>query len=126
MDAVNPAMSAIGETAWNFGDTGSHWLPHIWGTEGVAYRTDKFLPEGDAPSYGDIWADANAGKTMGRPHSMMLGAGLFMEASGEMEPGSVWAAYENEETMRKVWSQISDWCIARKGNIKLLWNDADT
>jgi spermidine/putrescine transport system substrate-binding protein len=126
MDAGNPAMSKIGETAWNFGDAGSHWLPHIWGTEGIAYRTDKFLPEGDAPSYGDVWAEANAGKTMGRPHSMMLGAGLFMEASGEMEPGSVWAAYEDEETMRKVWSQISDWCIERKGRIKLLWNDADT
>ena len=49
-----------------------------------------------------------------------------MEASGEMEPGSVWAAYENEETMRKVWGQITDWCVARKDRIKLIWNDADT
>ncbi len=51
---------------WNFGGKGTHWLPHIWGTEGIAWRTDKWQPEGEFPSYGDIWDDANAGKTMGR------------------------------------------------------------
>ncbi len=126
VDAVNPAMAKIGTDAWNFEGGGAHWLPHIWGTEGIAYRTDKWLPSGDAPSYGDVWSEENAGKTMGRPHSMMLGAGLYMEASGQMDAGSVWSAYENEENMRKVWGQITDWCIERKGRIKLLWNDADT
>ena len=125
-DAVNPAMLKVGETAWNFGGKGSHWLPHMWGTEGIAYRADKWLPEGDAPSYGDVWSEENAGKTMGRAHSMMLGAGLYMERIGEMEAGSVWAAYEDEATMRKVWGQITDWCVARKDRIKLIWNDADT
>ena len=126
IERVNPAMAKIGTTAWNFGGKGVHWLPHIWGTEGIAYRTDLWLPKGLLPSYGDVWSEENAGKTMGRPHSMMLGAGLYMEASGQMEPGSVWAAYENEETMRKVWGQITDWTIARKDRIKLFWNDADT
>ena len=90
------------------------------------WRTDLWLPDGDAPSYGDVWSEENAGKTMGRAHSMMLGAGLYMERAGEMEPGSVWAAYGDEDTMRKVWGQIADWCIARKDRIKLIWNDADT
>ena len=125
-DKVNPAMLKIGTGAWNFGDAGAHWLPHIWGTEGIGWRTDLWLPGDEGPSYGDVWSEANAGKTMGRPHSMMLGAGLYMERIGEMDAGSVWAAYENEETMRKVWGQITDWCIARKDRIKLLWNDADT
>ncbi|KUJ80552.1 spermidine/putrescine ABC transporter substrate-binding protein [Ruegeria marisrubri] len=126
VDRVNPAMVKIGTDAWNFGRNGTHWLPHIWGTEGIAYRTDLWLPAGDAPSYGDVWSEENAGKTMGRAHSMMLAAGLYMEASGEMEPGSIWAAYDDEETMRKVWGQVADWCIARKDRIKLIWNDADT
>jgi spermidine/putrescine transport system substrate-binding protein len=126
IDAVNPAMASIGTNAWNFGGKGSHWLPHIWGTEGIAYRTDLWLPAGDAPSYGDVWSEENAGKTMGRAHSMMLGAGLFMERSGEMEAGSIWSAYNDEETMRKVWGQVTDWCVARKDRIKLIWNDADT
>ena len=126
IDKVNPAMAKIGVDAWNFGDKGAHWLPHIWGTEGIAWRIDKWLPAEEGPSYGDVWSEANAGKTMGRAHSMMLGAGLYMERVGEMEAGSVWAAYNDEETMRKVWGQITDWCIARKDRIKLIWNDADT
>ncbi|MFV2034411.1 MAG: extracellular solute-binding protein, partial [Halocynthiibacter sp.] len=126
LDLVNPAMSRIRTEAWNFGGNGTHWLPHIWGTEGIAWRVDKWAPEGDAPSYGDVWSFANAGKTMGRPHSMMLGAGLYMEASGAMEPGSIWAAYESEDKMREVWGQLTEWTIDRKNRIKLLWNDADT
>ena len=37
IDAVNPAMAKIGTDAWNFDSKGSHWLPHIWGTEGIGY-----------------------------------------------------------------------------------------
>ena len=123
---VNPAMTNIGTKDWDFNGKGSHWLPHIWGTEGVAWRTDKWTPAGAAPSYGDIWSDANAGKTMGRPHSMMLCAGLYMETIGELNPGDMWKAYESEATMRPIWEKVTAWCIARKKNIKLLWNDADT
>ncbi len=126
VDKVNPAMAKIGPTGWDFGGKGSHWLPHIWGTEGIGWRTDLWTPADGAPSYGDVWAEENAGKTMGRPHSMMLGAGLYMETIGELEPGSMWKAYESEEAMRPIWEKVTAWCIARKGNVKILWNDADT
>ncbi len=128
IDAVNPAMSAIGPDAWDFGGNGSTWIPHIWGTEGMAWRTDLFIPASDdgVPSYGEIWAEENAGKTMIRAHSGMLCAGLYMETIGELAPGDVWAAYGSEEKMREVWGKITDWTIARKSNLKLIWNDADT
>ncbi len=126
IDKVNPAMSAIGTKDWSFNGKGVHWLPHIWGTEGIAWRTDLYSPEGGVPSYGAIWDEANAGKTMLRPHSGMLCAGLYMETIGELEPGAMWGAYESEEAMRPVWQKVADWCIARKKNVKLLWNDADT
>ena len=60
---VNPAMLRVGDEEWNFGEKGSHWLPHIWGTEGVAWRTDLWTPPraGEVPSYGDVWqADVKA------------------------------------------------------------------
>lgn len=125
LDNVNPAMARIGVDAWNFDDKGAHWLPYIWGTEGIGWRTDKWTPDETGPSYGDVWSDALAGKTMGRAHSMMLGAGLYLERIEEMETGSVWAAYDNGDTMQKVWGQITEWCIARKDRIKLIWNDAE-
>jgi spermidine/putrescine transport system substrate-binding protein len=126
LDRVNEAMARIGERDWNFGGQGSHWLPHIWGTEGIGWRTDLWNPEGQFPSYGDVWAEENAGKTMGRAHSMMLGAGLYMETVGDLEPGSIWAAYQSEDVMRPVWEKVAAWCIERKPRIKLLWDDADT
>ncbi len=126
IDKVNPAMAAIGTKDWSFDGKGVHWVPHIWGTEGVAWRTDKYVPEGGVPSYGAIWDEANAGKTMIRPHSGMLCAGLYMETIGALDKGAMWKAYESEATMRPIWQKVTDWCVARKKNIKLLWNDADS
>ncbi len=123
---ANPAMLKVGDTEWNFAGKGSHWLPHIWGTEAIGWRTDLFSPAGGVPSYGNIWDKDNAGKTMIRPHSGMLGAGLYMETIGELEPGDVWKAYGSEAAMRPIWQKITDFCIARKSQIKLFWNDADS
>ena len=55
----------------------------------MAWRIDKFVPADGVPSYGDVWDPANAGKTMMRAHSGMLGAGLYLERIGKMKPGSV-------------------------------------
>jgi len=126
VDRLNPAMLKAGEI-WNLDGKGQHWLPHVWGTEGISWRTDKWQPKGEFPSYGDIWDDANAGKTMGRSHSLILGAGLWMEGEGKLEPGSMLkASYESEEKMRPIWEKVTQFCIDKKKNIKLLWNDADT
>ncbi|MEM7254470.1 MAG: extracellular solute-binding protein [Pseudomonadota bacterium] len=123
---VNPAMLKIGETEWNYAGKGVHWLPHIWGTEAVGWRTDLYTPPGGVPSYGNIWDPAVKGKTMIRPHSGMLGAGLYMETIGKLNPGDVWRAYESEDKMRPVWEKITAYCIENKSQIKLFWNDADT
>jgi len=126
VDRLNPAMLKAGEI-WNLDGKGQHWLPHVWGTEGISWRTDKWQPKGEFPSYGDIWDDANAGKTMGRSHSLILGAGLWMEGEGKLEPGSMLkASYESEEKMRPIWEKVTQFCIDKKKNIKVLWNDADT
>ncbi|MYI89678.1 MAG: extracellular solute-binding protein, partial [Gammaproteobacteria bacterium] len=126
IDNANPAMLSVGGREWNFGDAGSHWLPHIWGTEAVSWRTDLYTPPGGEPSYGNIWDGSAEGNTMIRPHSGMLGAGLYMETIGELEPGDVWRAYLDEGVMRPIWEKITQFCIANKSQIKLFWNDADT
>jgi len=123
---VNPAMVRVGDEEWNFNGKGSHWLPHIWGTEAVAWRTDLYSPPGGIPSYGNIWDPANKGKTMMRPHSGMLGAGLYLETTGALEPGAMKKAYNDEATMRKTWAKVTDYCIKNKSQVKLFWNDADS
>lgn len=123
---INPAMLKVGDTEWNFDGKGSHWLPFVWGTEAIGWRTDLYSPPGGIPSYGNIWDKANEGKAMIRPHSGMLGAGLYMETIGELAPGDVWKAYTSEDEMRRVWGKITKFCIARKSQIKLFWNDTES
>ena len=123
---VNPAMVKVGDEEWNFAGKGSHWLPHIWGTEAVAWRTDLYSPPGGIPSYGNIWDPANKGKTMMRPHSGMLGAGLYLETTGALDKGAMKKAYNDEATMRKTWQAVTDYCIKNKSQVKLFWNDADS
>jgi spermidine/putrescine transport system substrate-binding protein len=123
---VNPAMLRVGDEEWNFDGKGSHWLPHIWGTEAVAWRTDLYEPPGGMPSYGNIWDAEVKGKTMMRPHSGMLGAGLYLETTGELEPGAMKRAYDDEQTMRATWEKVTQFCIDNKAQVKLFWNDADS
>ena len=72
---ANPAMLSIGTGEWNFGDAGSHWLPHIWGTEAISWRTDLYSPAGGEPSYGNIWDGSAEGNTMIRPPFRNAGRG---------------------------------------------------
>ncbi|RUM34820.1 MAG: spermidine/putrescine ABC transporter substrate-binding protein [Desulfobulbus sp.] len=120
---ANDFMLKLGESEWNFGGKGPHWVPQIWGTEGIGWRTDKWAPEG-LPSFGDVWSDKNKGQGLIRPHSGMMGAGLYMETIGELAPGSMWKAYNSKDDMKQVWDKVTKWCIARKGNIKQFFYDA--
>lgn len=126
LDNVNPAMLKVGDEEWNFGGSGSHWLPSVWGTEAIAWRIDLYAPPGGVPSYGNVWQSDVEGKAMIRPHSGMLGAGLYLETTGALEPGDMKRAYEDEQTMRRTWNVVTDFCIANKKQIKLFWNDADS
>jgi spermidine/putrescine transport system substrate-binding protein len=121
---VNPGMVAVGDRDWNFGGKGSHWVPQLWGTESISWRTDKWTPDG-LPSFGDIW-EPNPGISgafmMGRTYSMMTGCGIWMHHQGKMD---FWSSYKNEETMRKNWQTITDFCISKKANLVKFWSGAD-
>jgi spermidine/putrescine transport system substrate-binding protein len=122
--AVNPGMLAVGERDWNFGGNGSHWVPQLWGTESISWRTDKWTPDG-LPSFGDLW-EPNPGIDgafmMGRTYSMMTGCGIWMHHQGKMD---FWSSYNDEDTMRKNWETITDFCISKKGNLVKFWSGAD-
>ena len=124
---IHDQLLAIGDAEWNFDNNGSHWLPHIWGSEGIAWRTDKWTPprDGEIPSFGDLWQPDMTGKVMIRPHSGMLGVGLFLETTGALPSGAMREAYADEAKMRKTWAVVTDFCVKNKGQVKLFWNDAD-
>lgn len=113
-----------GKRDWNFDGNGPHWLPHIWGTEAIAWRTDMWQPAADRPSYGDLWSTDIQGLVMMQPHSGMLGVGLYLEAQGKLPKSAMSAAYRDEASMRKTWQQVTAFCVDNKAQIKLFWNDA--
>src|SRR3546814_1818382 len=82
---VVPSLLKASTGAWTW-DDGNHHLPYHWGTEALAWRTDKWESSYADLSYGDLWTPEMKGKVMGRPHSMMAGIGLYLDASGQIEP----------------------------------------
>src|SRR3546814_11161211 len=80
---VVPSLLKASTGAWTW-DDGNHHLPYHWGTEALAWRTDKWERSYADLSYGDLWTPEMQGKVMGRPHSMMAGIGLYMDAPGQI------------------------------------------
>ncbi len=131
---LNPNMLSVGDSDWNFGENGPHWIPHIWGTEGIAWRHDLWEPDAaqikDAtgttrpqPSYGDLWRPDLQGQVMMRPFSGMVGTGLYLEQTGELSPGDMAYSYNDEKIMRPIWDKLTTYCIRNKQQFKRFWTD---
>ncbi len=109
----NPGMVEVGFRDWNFKNMGSHFLPHLWGTESIAWRTDKWMPNG-LPSFGDLWESdppINGRYMMGRTYSMMTGCGVWMHHQGKID---FWSSYINEDIAINNWEIITRYCINKK------------
>ncbi len=59
---------------------------------------------------------------MGRTYSMRTGCGIWMHHQGKMD---FWSSYKDEDTMRKNWQVLTDYCISKKGNLVKFWSGAD-
>ena len=106
-------------------DGENHHLPFLWGSEALAWRTDKWSRDYKDLSYGDLYIPQMKGKIMGRPHSMMLAIGLYLDRIGELPSNRMLDAYKDEDTMRGIWDLITRFAIAHKPWLKQFWNDAE-
>lgn len=109
--------------AWTWGG-GQHHIPHIWGTEAMAWRTDLYDSEYGKLSLGDLWIPEMEGKVQCRPHSTMAGIGRYLAEIGKLPPFT--EAYKDEESMRGIWEVITDFAVEHKPWIKAFWNDHET
>lgn len=109
---------------WTWEGNNFH-LPYFWGTEALAWHTSGWEQTYEKLSYGDLWLPDLKGRVMGRPHSMMLGIGLYLDRIGKLPSNRMLDAYKDEETMRRIWSDVTEFAINNKPSIKLFWNDAE-
>ncbi len=101
-------------------------LPFFWGTEALSWETSKWERSYEQLSYGNLWDEEMRGQVMGRPHSLMLGIGLYLDRIGKLPSNRMLDAYKDETAMRRIWSEITTFAIENKNRIKLFWNDVDT
>jgi spermidine/putrescine transport system substrate-binding protein len=124
-DAITPVMLETSRARWTW-DGGVHHLPYLWGSEALAWRTDKWARSHEDLSYGDLWQPELKGFVMGRPYSMMVGIGLYLDHIGKVPTNRLLDSYKDEETMRRIWTEITAIAVERKPWIKLFWNNAES
>jgi spermidine/putrescine transport system substrate-binding protein len=99
-------------------------LPYDWGTEAIAWNTDLLSPQYGELSYGTLWQPEFVGKVTCRPHSVFIGAGLYLDAIGKLPSDRMYDTYRSENKMRAIYDEILNFLITNKKNIKMFWNNA--
>jgi spermidine/putrescine transport system substrate-binding protein len=99
-------------------------LPYDWGTEAIAWNTDKLSFKYGELSYGTMWEPQFVQKVTCRPHSVFIGAGLYLDYIGKVPSNRMFDTYETEEKFRKVYDEIFKFLVEKKKNIKMFWNNA--
>jgi spermidine/putrescine transport system substrate-binding protein len=121
---VIPSMMEASTSVWTW-DGKLYHLPHCWGTEGMAWRTDEWKGSATDLSFGDLWGDDVKGKILGRPHSLITGIGLWMDASGKLPSNRMLDTFKDEDTMRKIWAELTQFAVDHRPWVKQFWSSAD-
>lgn len=121
---IVPGLLAASTTNWTW-DGKLYHVPHVWGTEAIAYRNDLTKISADDLSFGTLWNDEYKGKVQGRPHSLLLGIGLWMDGTGKLPSNRMLDAFKDEASMKKLYDVILAFAIAHKPWIKQFWDSGD-
>jgi len=119
-----PSMLEGSTSIWTW-DGGLYHLPHCWGSEAISWRTDLWKGDPATLSFGSLWEDGVKGHVQGRPHSLLLGIGLWMDGTGKLPTNRMLDAFKDEENFKKIYDQILPVAIEHKAWIKQFWDSAD-
>ena len=102
-------------------------LPYDWGTEALAWNTEKTSLEYGVASFGDLWKPEYKGLMLCRQRSIMLTTGLWMERDGKLPEGTMRKAYDEEAAFDQGYGTAAEYAIANKAQIVNWWKGtADT
>lgn len=98
-------------------------LPFDWGTEGITLNRGK-LDIADADlSFGDLFRPEAKGAAAFRQKSVIMGVGLYLDATGEVPSNRMLDVYKSEEDARRVWGGVTKWMLEHKENFGAFWNN---
>lgn len=121
---VIPSFLESAASLWTWED-GLYYVPHVWGTEALSYRTDLYPGDVTKLSYGSLWDEAVKGHTQGRGHSFLLGIGLWWDGNGKQPSNRMQDGYKDEASFKKLWDPILAFAIENKAFVKQFWDSAD-
>jgi len=116
-----PSLLAAANELWQWSG-GLYHLPHCWGSEAIAWRTDRSTQQYGTLSFGSLWDEQYKGSVQGRPHSLLLGIGLWMDASGQLSSNRMLDAYKDEDSFKAIYDRIIAFAVARRSSIKQFWD----
>jgi spermidine/putrescine transport system substrate-binding protein len=119
-----PSMLEGSTSIWTWED-GLYHVPHCWGSEAISWRTDMTTLEYKSLSYGTMWNEEYRGKVQGRPHSLLLGIGLWLDATGKLPTNRMADAFTTPERFKEIYDQLLPIAIEHKPWIKQFWDSAD-
>jgi spermidine/putrescine transport system substrate-binding protein len=101
---------------------GKHYcVAYDWGSEAMAFNTQKVKLAWPTASFGDLWDPQHKGKMLCRPRSIMLGTGLWMEGKGELPPGTMKKAYHDQAAFELGYGKAMEYTIKNKPQIGKFW-----
>ncbi|MBO0906242.1 extracellular solute-binding protein [Jiella sonneratiae] len=122
--AYLPSLLKASSDLWTW--DGLYHLPHVWGTEALAWNTDANKLTYADSSYGLLWDPKYAGKVEMRTYSGLLGLGLWMDATGKLSTNRMLDSYKDEATMRKIYDELTAYAVAHKSQIRQFWDSTDS
>ncbi len=124
LSSLIPAIAdgAAGDWTW---DGKPYFVPHLWGSEAIAWRTDQATLEYKDLSYGTLWNDPYKGKVQGRAHSLLLGIGLWLDATGKLPTNRMRDAFKDADSMKTAYDVIGRFAVEHKPWIKQFWSTAE-
>jgi len=125
LDNLLPSILQASRANYTWGGKLFH-VSHCWGTEAISWRNDQTKLEYAKLSYGTLWNEEYKGKVQGRPHSILLGIGLWMDGNGKLKTNRMMDAYKDEASMKKIYDVLLKEAVSRKAWIKQFWDSADT
>ncbi|MDQ0513255.1 extracellular solute-binding protein [Ancylobacter amanitiformis] len=124
LDQLLPSMLEGSTSVWTW-DGKLYHVPHCWGSEAIAWRSDLATLNYKDLSYGTLWSEPFKGKMQGRPHSLLLGIGLWMDHTGKLPSNRMLDAFKDEASMKKIYDVILAYAIANKAQVKQFWDSSD-
>jgi spermidine/putrescine transport system substrate-binding protein len=119
-----PSMLEGSTSVWTW-DDGLYHLPHCWGSEAISWRTDLWKGDPASLSYGSLWEDGVKGHVQGRPHSLLLGIGLFMDGNGTLPTNRMLDSFKDPDSFKAIYDKLLPFAIEHKPWIKQFWDSAD-